>query len=1095
MNDGITSPATTTTTTNNNVEFDNNNNNNATSSPSLSANRNWRIANNNSTTKKFESSPIVSTTNPTPPPTPPITSSTTPSSTNNNEIDFYNDGSVPAKSVIINILNKFLKGRPTKEDLVQNRVLKSDYKPIPLRYSIIDILCSHLEKHALEMEGIFRVSGSAQQIRLFWSTFNSDQIEFPPHMNEHTVAGSLKLYIRENPESLIPYEAFQQYISTIQDDFNLSDFSLMISKVSPDSLKIIKRIIRLLVIICRHSKINKMNPTNMGIVFGPNFFKPKDPANVINETKYYNESVTHIILNHSTLFPDLIIPLTGTETNSEDWTEDENNNNSSIPNSANSTPAVNSPGTATTNQPSTNNLSSNPPSPLILSSSISTSASTGSSNNLLSSGSSTPANSITNSKSTSKAQLQPIHPSLADATQHIPQKSTPLSQMKRKDFSMANHLANRLKKTKHFRNQERWDHFLVLKVNGNLVGAQKTSTSGESSGPSLTSSRDKNTKKKQNSTLSASAATNITFVPMYIFVSSENIFIFDTATFEIQTIIPHSRLKEISIDTVNRGLFSLLDAESHKLHFFLVPKLKVIDYLVTSLEKGRAIVKLKNKSLPHLQARKFPLLEGNSNGGFGKLPESRPVFESLAANGFSELDVWEGTVDLLEVVKKFQNILIPIENKAVVEFLLPNIEEFKGIYRKSYKLYIGTSVYKIICLICEKVKLEPSKFVLRTLKGRTLYDNLSLSAYGLGTLFTTWQLRLIALDSPDSTGNFVVEFYMPDSPEFKGMQKKAIKVDAYQPLKRIMKGLCEKLKIPKYHYYYLIGPEGEVLGDNDVLSSIGLGIKFKTCKMKLMKKVFPIGKGPEIDTPIVKSLLNDIVDSVYKKVKERQQERIRVYCKHLLEYVVDQTLLEISKSETIPKRVAMLGRNSRAEFYNVLATKEEEELVFMNLDGYKRTLINARTIVDVDDPEPSSMYPLYKPRSMIPSYNPFKSTNGLPTLRDIKISNSKNHFLSEMKEGRKLLHGISTSPNNNGGVGGGNVSSLKNQTTKKFIRPPINNPNSIVSLLSLRPGTSKLVEQLKKTMSANAPKLVDINQVEDLIPLGSPVQTRRNNFN
>ena len=45
-----------------------------------------------------------------------------------------------------NIMVKFVKSRPSKEDLVQNRVLKSEYAPIPLKYNIVDELCNHLEK-------------------------------------------------------------------------------------------------------------------------------------------------------------------------------------------------------------------------------------------------------------------------------------------------------------------------------------------------------------------------------------------------------------------------------------------------------------------------------------------------------------------------------------------------------------------------------------------------------------------------------------------------------------------------------------------------------------------------------------------------------------------------------------------------------------------------------------------------------------------------------------------------------------------------------------------------------------------------------------
>ncbi|KAF2076278.1 hypothetical protein CYY_002393 [Polysphondylium violaceum] len=999
--------------------------------------------------------------------------------------DALNEGGiVQAKQAITNLLNKFLKSRPTKDDLVQNKILKSEYKPIPLRYSLIDHLCNYIEKNALSLEGVFRISGSNHQIRLLWSTFaSSDNIEFP--LNIHTTAGALKLYIREQHEPLIAYEHFSTYISQlVNDTITTKDIVQLMNKVSADNIRVIKRILRTLIILARHSELNKMDANNMGIVFGPNLFKSKpDSLNIFSEAKYSNESVTFLITNYQSVFPDLEIPILGTETNTEDATNKIGGGGGSG-GSAGSGAGSSSGSDATNN----NNNSSKPISPSSTSNNASSSLSPSSalglnSNSNTSGGNANPPlsplvlsspSSIINSKSLSKTQLQPIHPSLENSISLVEKVNNPISQYDKKDFSMIHHLSSKLAKTKHFKNEQIWDQYLVLKICGNLINAQK---SIQNAMPATNTTNNNTLKKKSNSF--QQQQQQVSLVPMYILVSSANIFFFDTQQYEIQHILPHNRLKEISLDVVNKGLFSILDAETHKISYFLVPKPKVIDLLVRNLEKGRAIAKVTNKGMANLQARKFPLLEANGSGNnqFGKLPESRPVFESLASSGFSELDVWEGTVDLLEVVKKFSNILVPAESKAVVEFLLPNIPQFNGIYRKSYKLDIKTSVYKIICLICEKAKLEPTKFLLRTLKGRTLFDNVSLSDYGLGTLFTAWQLRFIALDSPESTGNFVVEFWMPDSPEFKGMQKKAIKVDAYQPLKRIMKGLCDKLKIPNHHYYHLIGPEGEILGDNDILSSIGLGIKFKTCKMKLAKNKFPIGTNPELDTPMVKSLVNDIIEGAWTKIRDRHNERIKLYCKHMLDYIVDQTFVEISKAETVPKRVAMLSKNSRYEFYQTLAIKEEEELIISNTDGYRNSVIKARCIVD-QEPEQSPNYPLYRPKINI-------GKGPITSLRDIKINSAKTGFLSELKA-KSELNNVGNQNNNNSPVSMEN--NLRPQKTKAFSTPVINNPNTIVSLLSLKPGTSKLVEQLKMRMSIK----FNASDVEDLVPKGSPIQTRRN---
>ncbi len=103
-------------------------------------------------------------------------------------------------------------------------------------------------------------------------------------------------------------------------------------------------------------------------------------------------------------------------------------------------------------------------------------------------------------------------------------------------------------------------------------------------------------------------------------------------------------------------------------------------------------------------------------------------------------------------------------------------------------------------------------------------DNETLSNYGLGTIFKSWQLKLIQKGNPSSTGNYNVEFLLPGirssfsispffynyslfihvfqlyiyiigTPEWFGMSKKTLKVDAYQNVRDLLISLCNKLKV------------------------------------------------------------------------------------------------------------------------------------------------------------------------------------------------------------------------------------------------------------------------------------------------------------
>lgn len=114
--------------------------------------------------------------------------------------------------------------------------------PIP---RVLDMTVSWLDSYGLEEEGIFRLSGSLPQIEYYRNMFNKgirfdfgkpaalrSEIDPDPAIDPHTVAGTLrrrlsasvltssgllKLYLRELPEPLIPYELYDPFINTFSE--------------------------------------------------------------------------------------------------------------------------------------------------------------------------------------------------------------------------------------------------------------------------------------------------------------------------------------------------------------------------------------------------------------------------------------------------------------------------------------------------------------------------------------------------------------------------------------------------------------------------------------------------------------------------------------------------------------------------------------------------------------------------------------------------------------------------------------------------------------------------------------------------------------
>ena len=78
--------------------------------------------------------------------------------------------------------------------------------------------------------------------------------------------------------------------------------------------------------------------------------------------------------------------------------------------------------------------------------------------------------------------------------------------------------------------------------------------------------------------------------------------------------------------------------------------------------------------------------------------------------------------------------------------------------------------------LCSKLMVEDhSRFGLRTEAGLELQPGLTFADYGLGTLFLTWKVEMFLLEEQQAE-TFLVQFMLPDEPEFMGTNKKLMKL-------------------------------------------------------------------------------------------------------------------------------------------------------------------------------------------------------------------------------------------------------------------------------------------------------------------------------
>ncbi|KAL8762514.1 MAG: hypothetical protein Q9184_001498 [Pyrenodesmia sp. 2 TL-2023] len=154
-------------------------------------------------------------------------------------------------------------------------LLKRDGSAIPL---VVYQCLQAVELFGLDVEGIYRLSGSAPHVSKLRAIFDNDsgQVDFRnPESFFHdvnSVAGLLKQFFRDLPDPLLTHEHFQDFIEAarIEDDVTRRDSLHAIVNSLPDPNYATLRALTLhLHRVQEHSGANRMNAGNLAICFGP----------------------------------------------------------------------------------------------------------------------------------------------------------------------------------------------------------------------------------------------------------------------------------------------------------------------------------------------------------------------------------------------------------------------------------------------------------------------------------------------------------------------------------------------------------------------------------------------------------------------------------------------------------------------------------------------------------------------------------------------------------------------------------------------------------------------------------------------------------
>jgi hypothetical protein len=208
---------------------------------------------------------------------------------------------------------------------------------------------AYLWKHSLKTQGIFRVSGNKNRMRSYVTELDqspSGTLPLKKFEDEHTVAGIMKLYLRELPEPLISFDKYEAMLiaggappdilkpmdksnplsainaikqfasaSATKDleqpplDNTLQQLRRLTESLPESHYLLLKYTCHLLHCITHHSDVNFMKPTNLAIVFGPVFATPSNDLDISKQEMltrhlpYLSRSTEIMIVNWNDVFP------------------------------------------------------------------------------------------------------------------------------------------------------------------------------------------------------------------------------------------------------------------------------------------------------------------------------------------------------------------------------------------------------------------------------------------------------------------------------------------------------------------------------------------------------------------------------------------------------------------------------------------------------------------------------------------------------------------------------------------------------------------------------------------------------------------------
>ncbi|CAM4709300.1 unnamed protein product [Leuciscus chuanchicus] len=161
----------------------------------------------------------------------------------------------------------------------------------------------------MKEEGLFRIAAGASKLKKLKAALDCSTSQLEEFYSDpHAVAGALKSYLRELPEPLMTYQMYDEWIqaSNVSDpDKRLQALWVTCDQLPKNNKANFRYLIKFLAKLAQESDVNKMTPSNIAIVLGPNLLWAKTEgslAEMAAATSVHVVTIIEPIIQHADWF-------------------------------------------------------------------------------------------------------------------------------------------------------------------------------------------------------------------------------------------------------------------------------------------------------------------------------------------------------------------------------------------------------------------------------------------------------------------------------------------------------------------------------------------------------------------------------------------------------------------------------------------------------------------------------------------------------------------------------------------------------------------------------------------------------------------------